>query len=105
MSNVVKFPYSVSRKAYARKPRTSINGTPEERAALQEMVAGSSLMSRVELEQEPERPARDEGETVTCQNGRLRDARREVWREADRQKSYAVGLEISCPGGAYDWAP
>jgi hypothetical protein len=22
-----------------------------------------------------------------------------------RQKSYAVGLEISCPGGAYDWAP
>jgi hypothetical protein len=20
-------------------------------------------------------------------------------------KNYAVGLEISCPGGAYDWAP
>jgi hypothetical protein len=33
MSNVVKFPYSVSRRVFARKPRTSQNGTPEERAA------------------------------------------------------------------------
>jgi hypothetical protein len=32
-SNVVKFPYSVSRRANARRPRTSINGTPEGRAA------------------------------------------------------------------------
>jgi hypothetical protein len=39
MSNVVKFPYSVSRKVHARKPRASKNGTPEERATLQEMVA------------------------------------------------------------------
>ena len=31
--NVVKFPYSVSRRAHARRPRTSINGTPEEPAA------------------------------------------------------------------------
>jgi len=31
-SNIVKFPFSVSRRAYARKPRTSDNGTPEERA-------------------------------------------------------------------------
>jgi hypothetical protein len=23
----------------------------------------------------------------------------------ERQKSYAVGLEISCPGGACYWAP
>ena len=22
-----------------------------------------------------------------------------------RKKSYAVGLEMSCPGGAYHWAP
>jgi hypothetical protein len=38
---VVKFPYSVSRRAHARKPRKSINGTPEERAAkaAQEMTA------------------------------------------------------------------
>jgi hypothetical protein len=38
--NVVKFPYSVSRRAHARKPRKSVNGTPEERAkAAQEMTA------------------------------------------------------------------
>jgi hypothetical protein len=33
MNNVVKFPFSVSRRAHARRPRKSINGTPEERAA------------------------------------------------------------------------
>jgi hypothetical protein len=33
MDNVVKFPSTVSRRAHARKPRASINGTPEERAA------------------------------------------------------------------------
>lgn len=33
MSNVVKFPYDVSRRAHSRKPRRSKNGTPEERAA------------------------------------------------------------------------
>src|SRR5216684_4404974 len=32
MSKVVKFPFSVSRSAHARKPRASKNGTPEERA-------------------------------------------------------------------------
>jgi hypothetical protein len=31
--NVIKFPYSVSRRAHSRKPRRSKNGTPEERAA------------------------------------------------------------------------
>src|ERR1700680_3309363 len=52
-------------------------------------AAGTSRMSRVELEQEPERPARDEGElTVTCQNRRLRDARREAWREAGTIREY-----------------
>jgi len=33
ISNVLKFPYSVSRRAHSRRPRTSKNGTPEERAA------------------------------------------------------------------------
>jgi hypothetical protein len=32
-SNIVKFPFVVSRRAHARKPRWSKNGTPEERAA------------------------------------------------------------------------
>lgn len=33
MNNVVKFPFAVSRRAFARLPRRSDNGTPEERAA------------------------------------------------------------------------
>jgi hypothetical protein len=33
-SNVVKFPYSASRRVYSKQPRRSKNGTPEERAAL-----------------------------------------------------------------------
>jgi hypothetical protein len=57
--------------------------------SLSATTAGISRMSRVELEQEPEQPARDEAElTVTCQNRRLRDARREVWREADTIRQY-----------------
>ena len=32
-AQIVKFPYSVSRRAHARKLRRSKNGTPEERAA------------------------------------------------------------------------
>jgi hypothetical protein len=32
-SNVIKFPFGVSRRAYARKTRTSKNDTHEERAA------------------------------------------------------------------------
>jgi hypothetical protein len=33
MSDIVKFPYSTSRRVVARRPRRSKNGTPEERAA------------------------------------------------------------------------
>jgi hypothetical protein len=32
-SNVVKFPYSASRRVHSQRPRRSKNGTPEERAA------------------------------------------------------------------------
>jgi hypothetical protein len=32
-NNVVKFPYSASRRVHSQKPRRSKNGTPEERAA------------------------------------------------------------------------
>ena len=52
-------------------------------------AAGTSRMSRVDLEQEPERPARDEGElSTTCKNGRLRKGRQEVWRMAEAATSY-----------------
>jgi hypothetical protein len=33
MDNIVRFPYSASRRVHSRKPRKSHNGTPEERAA------------------------------------------------------------------------
>jgi len=33
MTNIAKFPYNASRRLYSRRPRKSINGTPEERAA------------------------------------------------------------------------
>ena len=52
-------------------------------------AAGTSLMSRVELEQEPERPACDEGKlSATCKNSRLRQARDKAWNRASRTTSY-----------------
>ena len=46
-------------------------------------------MSSAELEQEPERPARDEGElSTTCKNSRLRQMRDEAWNRACRTTSY-----------------
>jgi hypothetical protein len=62
---------------------------PPKRRKLIVLSARTGRISRVEIEQEPEQPARDEGElTVTCQNRRLRDARREVWSEADVIREY-----------------
>ncbi len=43
MSIVVKFPYSVSRRAHARKPRASENGAPEERATKEAKAAVAAL--------------------------------------------------------------
>jgi hypothetical protein len=51
--------------------------------------AGTSRMSRVELEQELERPIRDEREfTITGKNGRLRQARNEAWNMARHITNY-----------------
>lgn len=36
---------------------------------------------------------------------RLRDSAWSRDMPLEGTKSYAVGLEMSCPGGAYDWAP
>jgi hypothetical protein len=80
-SNVVKFPYAVSRRAYARKPRSSINGTPEERAALQEMVA-----EEIDAQIDNRPPARSL--STTARNGRLRQERNEVWRMAEAATRY-----------------
>jgi hypothetical protein len=67
---------------------TAARNSPKRRKPIVR-AAGTSRMSRVELEQEPERPARDEGKlTVTCQNGRLRDERHEAWRMAEAATRY-----------------
>jgi hypothetical protein len=44
--NIVKFPFSVSRRAHARKPRASINGTPEERSSKAEVDAPEMVAAR-----------------------------------------------------------
>jgi hypothetical protein len=51
--------------------------------------AGTSRVSRVELDQEPERLARNEGElSTTCKNSRLRQARDKAWNRARHTTSY-----------------
>jgi len=52
-------------------------------------AAGTSRASHAELEQEPERLARDQEElSTTCKNSRLRQARDEAWNGARRTTSY-----------------
>jgi hypothetical protein len=91
MNNVVKFPFSVSRKAHAHKPPASINGTPEERAALQEMVA-EEIDARL--------PARSL--STTGKNERLRKERHEIWGMAEAATRYwRVRLDFE---DAVSWA-
>lgn len=57
-SNVIKFPYSVSRRAHSRKPRRSFNGTPEQRAAKAAAIAADTVAAPViELSRRSGRPA------------------------------------------------
>ncbi len=74
---------------------------PPKRGKAIARAAGISRMSRVEIEQEPERPARDEGETITLRNKHLRDARKGAWRKADSIRNYwrarlKLDAAISC---------
>ncbi len=74
-SNIVKFPYSASRRVHSRRPRKSKNGTPEERATLQELVA-----------EDARPPARSL--SATAENGVLRKERHEIWRMAEAATRY-----------------
>src|SRR5258705_12960992 len=60
-AEIVKFPYSASRRVHSKKPRRSKNGTPEERAALaasmQSALADVVLLS--DRPAAPEEPAID----------------------------------------------
>jgi hypothetical protein len=80
-SNVVKFPFGVSRRACARRPRKSINGTSEERAASRETVA-EEINAQID-----NRPPAGSLST-TGENGRLRKERHEVWRMAAAATRY-----------------
>jgi hypothetical protein len=80
MTNVVKFPFSVSRRVYSRRPRKSINGTPDERAVLQEIVA--------EVVEEIDARASARALSATAENFRLRIARRDAWWRAGRVTDY-----------------
>src|SRR5260370_36401480 len=61
-------------------------------------AAGTSRMSRVDLEQEPQRPARDDVElSTTCKNSRLRRQRGAAWNTARQTTGYwRARLEWRC---------
>jgi hypothetical protein len=80
-SNLIKFPYSASRRVHSRRPRTSKNGTPEERASLPKTVVEEIREMVVE-----EIEARSL--SITAENGRLRKERYEVWRRAEAATHY-----------------
>jgi hypothetical protein len=77
MSNVVKFPFSVSRRA---RQRASKNGTPEERTALRE------TLKEIDPQIDTRLPARSL--SSTAENRRLREERYEVWRVAEAATDY-----------------
>jgi hypothetical protein len=47
-NNVVKFPYSASRRVHSRQPRKSKNGTPEERASSKAPAAREPIFALIE---------------------------------------------------------
>ena len=70
-TNVIKFPFNVSRMAHARKPRASADAptmAPTE-AILDNRPSGGSL-------------------SITAANGRLRQERHEIWRMAEAARQY-----------------
>jgi hypothetical protein len=87
-SNVVKFPFSVSRRAHARRARISKNGTPEELVSLRETdVEEIRKMVREEISVRgfDDQPA---PVSATAANSRLRTARRGVWWSAEAAVDY-----------------
>ena len=60
-AEIVKFPYSASRRVHSKKPRRSKNGTPEERAALAASMqsAPADVVLLSDRSAAPEEPAID----------------------------------------------
>lgn len=69
---VVKFPYSASRRLFARRPRSSENGTPEERAMLAALTIDKPRVPRRSKNGTPEeRAAKRASATVLEMKSRL----------------------------------
>jgi hypothetical protein len=86
--NVIKFPFTASRRAHARRPRWSKNGTPDERAAPTDSERGQEDDSLRQLvEAVVDRPSA-RSLSATGENERLRKERREAWREVDAIREY-----------------
>jgi hypothetical protein len=89
-ATIYKFPFSVSRRAHARKPRASKNGTPDERAAqtddsLRQLVkAELAGLADDFLDNRPSGGSL----SITAANGRLRTERHEAWRMAEAATRY-----------------
>jgi hypothetical protein len=89
-SNVIKFPFAVSRRAHARKPRASKNGTPEERISLRETDVEEirkMVVEEIGARRAAAQPAAGSLST-TGENGRLRLERREAWWDSERVTRY-----------------
>jgi hypothetical protein len=86
-STIFKFTH-VSRRAFARLPRASKNGTPEERAAAERAALARRLAEEII---EATRPERTPTPSATGKNERLRMERREAWRTAEAAMHYWRG--------------
>jgi transcriptional regulator with XRE-family HTH domain len=97
-SNVVKLPYSVTRRAYTRRPRRLKNGSPEERsilAAAAERARGHVLRLADEVVDEP--PAAKLLLEVATDEARASPADRDGWLRgfAQRLRAARMALGIS----------
>ena len=69
---IVKFPYSASRRVFARRPRSSENGTPEQRAMLAALTVDKPRVQRRSKNGTPEqRAAKRASATVLDMASRL----------------------------------
>lgn len=110
ISNVVKFPYKVSRRAFARRRRSSDNGTPEERDAKRAASASAPVVAippRRVLENLPWEEKREIAAQIEAKisasiesrqraSGHLkkqRDARYEAWGKAGARACFWKAMQ------------
>lgn len=98
MSNILKFPFAVSRRAFARLPRTSKTGTPKERGAGQ--CTGANMHTVVFrsygliLASSEADLVRDVGLDVDKARTKLRKIREQIERDREDAAARATMLSI-----------